>query len=37
MMEIGRYIKTGAQLTIKYGWMEKPPQAVDRKALALSR
>ncbi|MEM5795461.1 MAG: DUF3231 family protein, partial [Bacillota bacterium] len=37
MMEIGRYIKTGAQLIIKHGWMEKPPQAVDRKALALSR
>lgn len=37
MMEIGRYAKAGAQLTIKHGWMEKPPQSVDRKALVLRR
>jgi hypothetical protein len=36
MVEVGRYTKTGLQLTIKRGWMEKPPQTVDRKALVLS-
>lgn len=37
MLEIGAYVEDVAQLTIKREWMEKPPQAVDRKELALSR
>lgn len=37
MAEVGQYVEDDAQLLIKKGWMEKPPQAADRKALALSR
>lgn len=33
MSEIGRYAKEGANLLIDQGWMERPPQAVDRRAL----
>ncbi len=37
MLEIGQYVEDAAQLSIEKEWMEKPPQAVDRKELALSR
>lgn len=37
MLEVGQYIEDGAHIMIKNGWMEKPPQALDRKALVLSR
>lgn len=37
MLEVGQYVEDVAQLSIEKGWMEKPPQAVDRKELALSR
>lgn len=37
MLEVGQYIEDVAQLFIEKEWMEKPPQAVDRKELALSR
>lgn len=37
MLEVGQYVEDVAQLFIEKKWMEKPPQAVDRKELALSR
>jgi len=37
MAEVSAYGEDGAQLMIKYGWLEQPPQAADRKELALSR
>lgn len=33
MAEIGLYAEDGAQLLIKYGWMEQPPLAEDRESL----
>ncbi|GAE34759.1 DUF3231 family protein [Halalkalibacter akibai] len=32
--EIGLYAEDGANLMIKHGWMEEPPQAVDREKLS---
>ncbi|UOQ92492.1 DUF3231 family protein [Halobacillus shinanisalinarum] len=32
--DIGKYAEDGANLLIKYGWMEQPPMAPDRTALA---
>ncbi|MBP1932385.1 DUF3231 family protein [Ammoniphilus resinae] len=32
--EIGQYAEDGANLMIKHGWMEQPPQSVDREELA---
>lgn len=32
--EIGHYANDGATIMIENGWMEKPPQSVNRKALA---
>ncbi|SDE97650.1 DUF3231 family protein [Sporomusa acidovorans] len=37
MTEIAAFGEDGAQLMIKHGWLEQPPQAADRKELALSR
>jgi hypothetical protein len=34
MAEIGLYVEDGAQLLIKYGWLEQPPLATDRNKLA---
>lgn len=34
MAEVGRYAVDGAKLMIDHEWMEKPPQAPDRDALA---
>jgi len=31
---IAKYSKEGADLMIKNGWLEQPPQTIDRKALA---
>jgi hypothetical protein len=35
--EIGIYNATGVDLLIENGWMEQPPQSVDREALIQSR
>ncbi|UOR13450.1 DUF3231 family protein [Halobacillus amylolyticus] len=32
--DIGKYAEDGANLLIKHGWMEQPPMAPDRSALA---
>lgn len=32
--EIGKYADEGANIMIKNGWMEKPPQSVDHEDLA---
>ncbi len=32
--EVGLYIEDGANLMINHGWMEQPPQSLDRDALA---
>lgn len=37
MVEIGLYVKDGALITIDNGWMEKPPQAADRKQLVTQK
>ncbi|VEF49765.1 Protein of uncharacterised function (DUF3231) [Bacillus freudenreichii] len=34
MVEIGEYVKDGADIMISHGWFEKPPSAPDRKDLA---
>jgi hypothetical protein len=36
MGEVGIFAEDGANLLIENGWFEEPPQAVDRKALAMS-
>jgi hypothetical protein len=33
-MDIGLYVQDGAKIFIDEGWMEKPPQAVDRDSLS---
>lgn len=33
MAEVALYAEDGANLMIKYGWLEEPPQAVDRQML----
>lgn len=35
--EIAKYIEDGANLMIKNGWMEKPPQAPDRNQIAKNK
>lgn len=37
LAEVGNYAEDGSNLLIKNGWLEQPPQAVDRKALASNR
>lgn len=37
MTEVGAFAEDGANIMIEKGWFEEPPQAVDRKKLALSR
>ncbi len=34
IVRVARYAKDGADIMIKNGWMEKPPQIADRKILA---
>ncbi|WP_249872474.1 DUF3231 family protein [Oceanobacillus saliphilus] len=34
MIEVTQYAEDGANIMIKNGWMEKPPQAPDRQAIA---
>lgn len=34
MAQVGQYAEDGANILIQNGWMEKPPQAEDRRALA---
>ncbi|WP_085524495.1 DUF3231 family protein [Tuberibacillus sp. Marseille-P3662] len=34
MAEIGKYAEDGANIMIRKGWLEKPPQQADRSALA---
>ncbi|MDC3418623.1 DUF3231 family protein [Aquibacillus salsiterrae] len=33
MTRVGKYAAAGAKLAIKHGWMEKPPQTLDRDRL----
>lgn len=33
MAEVGLYAEDGAQLLIKYGWLEQPPTAANREEL----
>jgi len=37
MTEVGLYAEDGAQLLIKYGWLEQPPLAADRETLAKKK
>lgn len=34
VLEVGKYVEDGANILIDHGWMEQPPQAADREALA---
>ncbi|MBB3114613.1 hypothetical protein FHS18_006751 [Paenibacillus phyllosphaerae] len=34
MLEVGNYVEDGANIMIEHAWMEQPPQAADRGALA---
>lgn len=34
MAEVGNYVEDGANILIDLGWLEQPPQAADRAALA---
>jgi hypothetical protein len=34
MIEVGQYANNGAKIMINNGWLEQPPQTVDREALA---
>ncbi|WP_127495516.1 DUF3231 family protein [Paenibacillus glycanilyticus] len=34
IVEVGNYVEDGANTMIDLGWMEQPPQAADRNALA---
>ncbi|WP_276356045.1 DUF3231 family protein [Cohnella caldifontis] len=34
LLEVGNYVEDGANILISHGWIEEPPQAVDRQALA---
>ncbi|MFB9328729.1 DUF3231 family protein [Paenibacillus aurantiacus] len=36
MLEVGNYVEDGANVMIEHGWLEQPPQAADREALAKS-
>ncbi len=36
MAEVGAFSEDGANLLIQNGWLEEPPQAVDRRKLAMS-
>ncbi|MDP4087163.1 MAG: DUF3231 family protein, partial [Bacillota bacterium] len=33
LLDIGLYVEDGAQIMIDQGWMEQPPEAVDRDSL----
>jgi hypothetical protein len=37
IFDVGRYAEDGAKIMIQHGWMEQPPQAVDREVLAKSK
>ncbi|OLS33449.1 DUF3231 family protein [Bacillus sp. MRMR6] len=37
MADVGLYVEDGAELLIKYGWLEQPPLAVDRENLANNK
>ncbi len=34
LVEVGNYAEDGANIMIDHGWMEQPPQSVDRESLA---
>jgi hypothetical protein len=34
LLEVGNFVEDGANILIDHGWMEQPPQAADREALA---
>lgn len=36
-VETGRLGKSGADIMVKYGWMEEPPQSPDRKKLVKGK
>ena len=33
LMDISLYVEDGAEIMIDHGWMEKPPEAIDRDEL----
>ncbi|WP_134687056.1 DUF3231 family protein [Brevibacillus migulae] len=37
LAEVANYVEDGANILIEHGWLEQPPQAVDRSALVSDR
>ncbi|MGO0063012.1 DUF3231 family protein [Brevibacillus fluminis] len=37
LVEVGNYVEDGANILISHGWLEQPPQAIDRDALTSNR
>ena len=37
MREVSAYSEDGANILIKHGWLEQPPMAPDRKAIAQGK
>jgi hypothetical protein len=37
LLDIGLYVQDGAKIFIDEGWMEKPPQAVDRDSMSSTK
>ncbi|NYE04003.1 hypothetical protein F4694_000747 [Bacillus niacini] len=37
LLDIGLYVQDGAKIFIDEGWMEKPPQAVDRDSISSTK
>jgi hypothetical protein len=37
LLDIGLYVQDGAKIFIDEGWMEKPPQAVDRNSMSSNK
>lgn len=37
LVEVGNYVEDGSNILIDNGWLEQPPQAIDRKALASNK
>jgi hypothetical protein len=37
LMDIGLYVQDGAKIFIDEGWMEQPPQAVNRNSMSSNK
>ncbi len=37
LMDVSLFVEDGANIMIDHGWMEQPPEAIDREALAKEK